>query len=209
MIADLNPLLRGWAEYFGFSQLHELSSLDGWTRRRLRCVVWVGRCGHLQPEATMAAEFVKRATPRPHQQALQGSWAVFHGSDGRCSIRRTAAVRTRMPGGVGRVALRDAPRSRLTAAIAFAAHHDRSRSRWNCRPSSERMGRNSAETPLQQPYLVADTVGPVRSGAAVEPKSIHLLPRASPSSRFRALVLVMVKDDAKLHGSRGTHQPVI
>jgi len=41
MIADLNPLLRGWAGYFGFSQLHELTSLDGWTRRRLRCVVWV------------------------------------------------------------------------------------------------------------------------------------------------------------------------
>jgi RNA-directed DNA polymerase len=41
MIADLNPLLRGWAGYFGFSQWHELSSLDGWTRRRLRCVAWV------------------------------------------------------------------------------------------------------------------------------------------------------------------------
>jgi RNA-directed DNA polymerase len=41
MIADLNPLLRGWAGYFGFSQLHELASLDGSIRRRLRCVVWV------------------------------------------------------------------------------------------------------------------------------------------------------------------------
>jgi RNA-directed DNA polymerase len=41
MIADLNPLLRGWAGYFGFSQWRELSSLDGWTRRRLRCVAWV------------------------------------------------------------------------------------------------------------------------------------------------------------------------
>lgn len=41
MIADLNPLLRGWAGYFGFSQLRELGSLDGWTRRRLRCVVSV------------------------------------------------------------------------------------------------------------------------------------------------------------------------
>ena len=41
MIADLNPLLRGWAGYFGFSQWRELGSLDGWTRRRLRCVVWV------------------------------------------------------------------------------------------------------------------------------------------------------------------------
>src|SRR6266516_6357412 len=33
--------LRGWAGYFGFSQWHELPSLDGWIRRRLRCVVWV------------------------------------------------------------------------------------------------------------------------------------------------------------------------
>jgi RNA-directed DNA polymerase len=41
MIVDLNPLLRGWAGDFGFSQWRELASLDGWTRRRLRCVVWV------------------------------------------------------------------------------------------------------------------------------------------------------------------------
>ena len=41
MITDLNPLLRGGAGYFGFSQLCELESLDDWTRRRLRCVVWV------------------------------------------------------------------------------------------------------------------------------------------------------------------------
>jgi RNA-directed DNA polymerase len=41
MIADLNPLVRGWAGYFSFSEWRELASLDGWTRRRLRCVVWV------------------------------------------------------------------------------------------------------------------------------------------------------------------------
>jgi RNA-directed DNA polymerase len=41
MIKDLNPVLRGWAGYFGFSQLGELSSLDGWVRRRLRCLAWV------------------------------------------------------------------------------------------------------------------------------------------------------------------------
>ena len=41
MIADLNPFVRGWAGYFGFSQWHELPSLDGWIRRRLRCVAWV------------------------------------------------------------------------------------------------------------------------------------------------------------------------
>jgi RNA-directed DNA polymerase len=41
MIADLNPFVRGWAGYFGFSQWRELASLDGWIRRRLRCVAWV------------------------------------------------------------------------------------------------------------------------------------------------------------------------
>ena len=41
MIADLNPFVRGWVGYFGFSQWRELPSLDGWIRRRRRCVVWV------------------------------------------------------------------------------------------------------------------------------------------------------------------------
>jgi RNA-directed DNA polymerase len=40
MIADLNPLLRGWGGYFSFSQGHELKVLDGWVRRRLRCLLW-------------------------------------------------------------------------------------------------------------------------------------------------------------------------
>jgi RNA-directed DNA polymerase len=41
MIGELVPYLRGWAAYFGLSQSHELPSLDGWIRRRLRCVAWV------------------------------------------------------------------------------------------------------------------------------------------------------------------------
>ena len=41
MIGELVPYLRGWAGYFSFSQSHELPSLDGWIRRRLRCVAWV------------------------------------------------------------------------------------------------------------------------------------------------------------------------
>jgi len=41
IIGELVPYLRGWAGYFGFGQSHELPSLDGWIRRRLRCVVWV------------------------------------------------------------------------------------------------------------------------------------------------------------------------
>jgi RNA-directed DNA polymerase len=41
VIQDLNPVLRGWAGYFAFSQWRELSSLDSWVRRRLRCLAWV------------------------------------------------------------------------------------------------------------------------------------------------------------------------
>ena len=35
MIRELATYLQGWAGYFGFSQSHELPSLDGWIRRRL------------------------------------------------------------------------------------------------------------------------------------------------------------------------------
>jgi RNA-directed DNA polymerase len=41
VIQDLNPVLRGWAGYFGISQWRELPALDAWVRRRLRCLAWV------------------------------------------------------------------------------------------------------------------------------------------------------------------------
>ena len=134
MIADLNPLLRGWAGYFGFSQLHELASLDGWTRRRLRCVVWVQwktrgkryrelRRLKVTEKAASAAIFSPKGPWRLSSSGalhraftnstLQASRAVLHGDAGGRLIRRTAVVRTRMPGGVGGVASRDAPLSRL------------------------------------------------------------------------------------------------
>ena len=40
-IETLNPLLRGWITYFQLAQAKEtLGDLDGWVRRRLRCVLW-------------------------------------------------------------------------------------------------------------------------------------------------------------------------
>ena len=40
-IADLNPLLRGWINYFRLPDSPAiLEDLDGWVRRRLRCVLW-------------------------------------------------------------------------------------------------------------------------------------------------------------------------
>jgi RNA-directed DNA polymerase len=40
-IEALNPLLRGWAAYFRLSEAKgPLEALDGWIRRRLRCILW-------------------------------------------------------------------------------------------------------------------------------------------------------------------------
>jgi RNA-directed DNA polymerase len=40
-IAELNSLLRGWINYFKLTQTKRvLEELDGWMRRRLRCLLW-------------------------------------------------------------------------------------------------------------------------------------------------------------------------
>src|SRR5947209_16771764 len=135
MIADLNPFVRGWAGYFGFSQWHELPSLDGWIRRRLRCVAWVqwktrgqryrelrrlkvpersASAGHFQSKGTLAAELLGSFAPRFHQSPFPSSGPASDGEADGCLIRRTTVVRTRMPGGVGGAASRDVPLSRLT-----------------------------------------------------------------------------------------------
>ena len=41
VIEQLNPVLRGWAAYFKLAQTKQaLETLDGWIRRKLRCVLW-------------------------------------------------------------------------------------------------------------------------------------------------------------------------
>ncbi len=40
-IEDLNPLLRGWINYFRLTESKGvLEELDSWMRRRLRCLLW-------------------------------------------------------------------------------------------------------------------------------------------------------------------------
>jgi len=40
-IAELNPLLRGWAAYFRLTETKRvLEACDGWLRRKLRCILW-------------------------------------------------------------------------------------------------------------------------------------------------------------------------
>ncbi len=41
ILSDLNPLLRGWSEYFKLSRVKLIfEELDGWIRRKLRCLIW-------------------------------------------------------------------------------------------------------------------------------------------------------------------------
>ncbi|GHU26181.1 hypothetical protein AGMMS50256_02790 [Betaproteobacteria bacterium] len=41
VIEDLNPVLRGWAAYFRLTETRNmLEELDGWIRRKLRCILW-------------------------------------------------------------------------------------------------------------------------------------------------------------------------
>ena len=40
-IAELNPVLRGWTSYFRLTEVKGvLQDLDGWIRRKLRCLLW-------------------------------------------------------------------------------------------------------------------------------------------------------------------------
>jgi group II intron reverse transcriptase/maturase len=40
-ISDLNPVLRGWTSYFRLTEVKGvLQDLDGWIRRKLRCLLW-------------------------------------------------------------------------------------------------------------------------------------------------------------------------
>jgi RNA-directed DNA polymerase len=41
VIEELTPLLRGWMNYFKLASAKELTAdLDGWIRRKLRCILW-------------------------------------------------------------------------------------------------------------------------------------------------------------------------
>jgi RNA-directed DNA polymerase len=55
IIADLNPMLRGWFGYFKHAYRTEFPSIDGFVRRRLRAILrrhahQEGRHGHSQQD---------------------------------------------------------------------------------------------------------------------------------------------------------------
>ena len=57
VIGELAPLLRGWINYFRLSNVKiAFEELDGWIRRRLRCVIW----RHWKKPATRAKKLIQR-----------------------------------------------------------------------------------------------------------------------------------------------------
>jgi hypothetical protein len=87
----------------------------------------VGQCGHFQPQGSLAAELLGSSASRLYQSSLPSSGPDLHGEAGGRLIRRTAVVRTRMPGGVGGVASRDVPLSRFTGAALSNTFDNRMR----------------------------------------------------------------------------------
>jgi len=61
VIAELVPLLRGWINYFRLSSVKiAFEELDGWIRRRLRCVIW----RHWKKPAIRAKKMIQRGIGR-------------------------------------------------------------------------------------------------------------------------------------------------
>jgi RNA-directed DNA polymerase len=72
-IETLNPVLRGWIGYFQLTQgKRVLDELDGWLRRRLRCLIW------------LQAKTRKRRTSMLRQRGLTEprSWLSGHNGQG-------------------------------------------------------------------------------------------------------------------------------
>lgn len=68
-IAALNPVLRGWISYFRLTQVKGvLEELDGWIRRKLRCLLWrqwkrpASRRRHLQARGIESTRALKSAS---------------------------------------------------------------------------------------------------------------------------------------------------
>jgi RNA-directed DNA polymerase len=73
----LNPLLRGWMNYFRLSEAKGFAEeLDGWVRRRLRCVIWRQWKGPATRFKRLRALGLEK--DRAHKSASNGRGAWFN-----------------------------------------------------------------------------------------------------------------------------------
>ena len=121
MIEELRRYMIGWRGYFGFCQTPSiLKDLEGWTRRRLRCVIWkqwkrgkvrfkelrsrgIGK--DLAAQTAGSAHGPWRLSQQPRSEPLRCRMLSSTPSDSRHlprerSILPNRRMRTRMYGGV-------------------------------------------------------------------------------------------------------------
>jgi group II intron reverse transcriptase/maturase len=71
VVEELNQKLRGWINYFGLCEVKNVfEALDGWIRRRLRCIIW----RQWKRAYTRARKLMRRGLPeaRAWQSATNG-----------------------------------------------------------------------------------------------------------------------------------------
>jgi len=97
VVEDLNSFLRGWAGYFGFSQWRELSTLDAWVRRRLRCLAWVQWRTMRRRIAELCRRGVAKSAAFAASRAAKGPWRLsssraLHDAFGKADFRAMGLV---------------------------------------------------------------------------------------------------------------------
>jgi group II intron reverse transcriptase/maturase len=125
VIAELTPILRGWMNYFRDIEVRNvLETLDGWLRRKLRCLLWRQwkryrtRARHLMrrglsptrawqsatngygPWWNAGASHMNQSYPKSYFDKL-GLVSLLDQYHHLNLSSRTAVVRNRLPGGVG------------------------------------------------------------------------------------------------------------
>jgi RNA-directed DNA polymerase len=77
MIRELTEYLRGWINYFGFCERRtDLRDLDGWIRRRLRCVAWKQWQGGRSRYRELRRRGVKAERAKAIAGSSQGPWPM-------------------------------------------------------------------------------------------------------------------------------------
>jgi RNA-directed DNA polymerase len=77
LIEELNPILRGWINYFRLAEVKDIfEELDGWIRRRLRNILW----RHWKRVSTRVKNLMKRGLEqgRSCQSATNGRGAWWN-----------------------------------------------------------------------------------------------------------------------------------
>lgn len=77
VVEELAPYLRGWRNYFGFCQTPAtLRGLDGWIRRRLRCLLWQQWANGKRRFAELCRLGVNRQTAAKAAGSRRGPWRL-------------------------------------------------------------------------------------------------------------------------------------